>query len=165
MSLFICLERGLWARPQEGLRPIPRPLGDLLQETLYNRFWQENFLITGVGIERHKRRDIRPTTMHRSEDRATKKAERGPSTGDQSESRVAKKAPRNNYYLESYTTVPNQLGRRDARLLCSRRGLAKDLLLQILYNPAGVESLLVILRAPRPAAPPRALRGKVAFYF
>ena len=56
MSLFICLERGLWARPQEGLRPIPRPLGDLLQQILYNRFRPENFPDTGVEIERQKRR-------------------------------------------------------------------------------------------------------------
>ena len=78
---------------------------------------------------------------------------------------MAKKAPRNNYYLESYTTVPNQLGRRDARLLCSRRGLGGDLLLQILYNPAGVESILEILRAPRPAAPPKVPRSQFAFSY
>ena len=35
-----------------------------------------------------------------------------------------------------------------------RRGLVRDLLLKILYNLGGVERLLEILRAPRPAAPP-----------
>ena len=159
MSFFMCLGRGpLGAPPGRPWAQSAAP-GRCLQEILYNRFRQENFLATGVEIERQKRRDIRPTTMHRSEDRATKKAERGPPTGDRSESRVAKKAPRNNYYLESYTPVPNQLGRRDARLLCSCRGLGGDLLLQILYNLAGVESILEILRAPRPAAPPRVPRS------
>ena len=52
-------------------------------------------------------------------------------------------------------------------LFYPRRDLAKDLLLQIVYNLGmGVESLQEILRAPRPAAPPRALPpSKFAFSF
>ena len=71
-------------RPRGGLGPSPRPPGDLLQQILYNRFRPESFPSTGVEIERQKRRDIRPTTMHRSEDRATKP----PRTGRQRETGV-----------------------------------------------------------------------------
>ena len=51
-------------------------------------------------------------------------------------------------------------------LFYPRRDLAKDLLLQIVYNLGmGVESLQEILRAPRPAAPPRAPPPKQFRFF
>ena len=56
--------------------------------------------------------------------------------------------------------------RNNSYLVHPRRDLAKDLLLQIVYNHGvGVNSLQEILRAPRPAAPPRVPRGEFAFSF
>ena len=78
---------------------------------------------------------------------------------------MAEKASRDNYFLGSYTNAPDRLGPRDARLFCSRRGLAGDLLLKTLYNLGGVESLLEVLQAPRPAAPPRVPRSNSLFTF
>ena len=65
--------------------PSPRFPGYLLQEILYNPSRQENFLGTGVEIERQKRR-----------------ARAG--DGTRSEDRVAEKAPQNDSFLESNTT-------------------------------------------------------------
>ena len=59
--------------PPGGLGPSPRPPGDLLQQILYNRFRPENFLGTGVEIERQERRGRRPAAMCRSEGRVAKK--------------------------------------------------------------------------------------------
>ena len=62
---------------------------------------------------------------------------------------MAERAPRNNSYL-----------------FYPHRDLAKDLLLQIVCNPGmRVESLQEILRAPRPAAPPKGPPKRIRFSF
>ena len=138
---YVLRARVLGRAPREALGQVRGPLTILVQEILYSQSRPEKFQATGVEIERQKRRGRRPTAMCRSEGRVAKKRFRT--------------IPTWNHVQSSPTTT----WVRVTPGIFFRHELPKDLLLQILYNPAGVESLLVILRAPRPAAPPRVPRS------
>ena len=144
--VFYVLRARVFGRAlREALGQVRGPLAILLQEILYNRSRPEKFEATGVEIERQKRRD-HPTAMRRSEGRVAKKRFRT--------------IPTWNHVQPSPTTT----WVRVTPGIFFRRELPKDLLLQILYNSAWEESLLEILRAPRPAAPRRVLEANSLFF-
>ena len=102
---------------------------------------------------------------HRSGDRATD-APREPTTGHRSEDRVAEKGLQNNSYLGSYITAPgHRLGPRDAGNCFPPRVRGRFTTEDPIQPRGWAGCLLEILRAPRPAAPPRVPRGKFAFSF